>query len=205
MISSNSTVFLGPLWGNSQLINSSKVASINNPLVFYGGYLFFSNSSDDEIQKLLTLEEKRKNVHFNLSRFEEYFLTIAGFQEEKNYQFRRWINPLSGILSATEYYGISTEELFATPENISLKLKKDIKFKKDLIFYEKLQPNLIPPSVLVQIENSIESKDAFKQLSLYDSSGNCLEKLAFPEMIVDSYVSKCHESIGKFERRGLKI
>ena len=205
MVNPNATIFLGPLWGHSKIINTSKIISVSNPLVFFGGYLFFYKSEEDEIQNLLKLKECRNNILFNLSRFEDYFLTIAGINEEKNYQFKRWINPLSGILSAVEYYGITSDEIFAAPENIFSNLQSAIKLKNDEDFYGSLQSDLLPTKVLMEIEKSIGNKEAFSYLSLYDSDGVCLEKLPFSEKLIENYVTKCHDSIQRFESRGILV
>lgn len=46
-------------------------------------------------------------------------------------------------------------------------------------FYQKLEDQLIPKIVEVSIEQSIETRDAFKFLKIYDEQGRVVRSLEF--------------------------
>ena len=130
------TLFTGPLWGQSEILLKSSYITSNEPLVLYGGYVFFDNGSKQAIDQLFYLKQKHSNLILNQSRFESYFLTLANRNPEKNYSFKRWINPMSGILAAMDNYDISAQELFEDPENINVVLNLKIEGKKDSMCFE---------------------------------------------------------------------
>lgn len=191
-------VYIGPIWGQINILNQAHSLKSSNELVFYGAYAFFSNQNGKILSDLMYLSQQRQ-VHFNLSRFEESFLILAGQQPEKNYHFKRWINPFSGIFAQLAIYGISFNQTFNNVENIASKIWYKVLENKHENFYSSLQKNLLPSVVVKKIEKSIEDGSAFRELTLYAEDGAVLEKVNLDYSLITRHIESITKDLATFE------
>lgn len=191
-------VFVGPLWANQceELIRPFLNERYN--INFYGGYNFFGKHGLETIDWLLVIKSKHP-IKLRMSRFEEHFLITANILSEKNFNFRRWINPFSGIISAIESYHLATQEIFENPEKLHEKLRDQILKCGHFDFYQSLESNSIfPVDVLSKIENSILTRLAFEQLSIYDEKGEVLSTIKIDNALIDQYLSHVQSELDRF-------
>lgn len=194
--------YVGPLWGNvcSELLILPELKG--GRIHFFGAYGFFGTEGL-EVVDWLNLHKNKAELRFNKSRFEEYFLVLSNLASEKNYNFRRWINPLSGIVSCVSSYGIMPSEVFEDPENLHKKLIVNIEEAGHLSFYKGLEENLFPPIVEDLIEQSIRNREAFKLLKIYDEKGQVAHTIEFKTDFLNIHLTKILESIEHFSESSL--
>lgn len=190
-------IYIGPLWGNvcRELLTLKELQGAQAH--FFGGYNFFGTDGLKVVDWLNT-HKSEIELKFNKSRFENYFLVTCNLSNEKNYNFRRWINPLSGIVSAVQSYGIEASDFFDDPENIYNALLKKIDEVGHLPFYQKLENQLFPKVVEDLIEQSIETRDAFKVLKIYDEQGEVIYSLEFQNDFLKAYLEKTLDLIERY-------
>ncbi len=196
--------YVGPLWGNvcSEVLMLPELQG--GRIHFFGTYGFFGTSGREVVDWLNSHKEKLE-LRFNKSRFEEYFLVTSNLANEKNYHFRRWINPLSGIVSCISSYGIKSFELFDDPENLYKKLLVNIEEAGHLSFYKELEDNLFPKMIEDLIEQSIETRNAFKFLKIYDETGQVVKEIEFQTDFLTAYLSETLRSIEQFSMQPLSF
>ncbi len=189
-------VYVGPIWGQVCLLEDIFSKTPNHEVVFFGGYFHFSEPNSNIANFFL---KHREASSFNISRFENEILVLMNFQEEKNYHFKRWINPFSGILSFLKTYNTSLEAFLADPERLNETIEKKMNHEVDYLFLKSWTKNNLPDAVELQIENSIEDKTAFKKLSVYRANGETFFELKFKENILENYISDSLEKLKEYE------
>ena len=189
-------VYVGPIWGQVNLLEEIFSKTTDHEVVFFGGYFHFSESNSNIAKFFLN---HREVSSFNLSRFENEILVLMNLQEEKNYHFKRWINPFSGILSFLNAYNTSLEALLADSERINETIEKKMNREVDYFFLKSWTEIKLPEAVDLKIENSIKDKTAFKKLSVYRASGETLFELKFKDNILENYISHSLEKLKEYE------
>lgn len=183
-------VYVGPLWGHFPSLLTSSDFIKSHEVVFFGGFQFFNYQTKDTVDQLIHLTDKSQNVKMNRSRFEESFLVLAGLAEEKNYHFRHWLNPFSGILSAVESYGMSAHQIVKSPASAGDELSSQIRAKEHFRFYQSLLPKLINENVEKLIEKSISDRTSFQNISIYDEAGKIVAQESQKPQLLQNYINQ---------------
>ena len=190
-------VYVGPIWGQVNLLEEIFSQTSDHEVIFFGGYFHFSEPNSSIAQKFSNLSD---SASFNLSRFENEILVLMNLQEERNYHFKRWINPFSGILSFLGTYNTSLEEFLSDSERINEILEKKMNNEVDYFFLKSWSNQELPEAVKLQIENSIEDRTAFRKLSVYFASGEKCFELNFKKDVLENYISDSLEKLREYEK-----
>lgn len=190
-------IYIGPLWGKlpSDLLSAQELQGAE--IFFYGGYNFF-DSSDAHLINRLEENKDKLPLRFNLSRFEEYFLIACDLITEKNYSFKRWINPLSGILSLMDLYKVRVFDFFDHPEAIHHSLLPQLEKAGHLNFYKALESGLFPLKIENLIEESIQNREAFKELCIYNEEGEVIISKKMDSSFLSQYIEKTLKIIADY-------
>ena len=192
-------LFLGPLWGQVEILEFLKpFLDDEKPITFYGGYLHFSDSRSDVIEKLSIIKMKYPHTIFSRSRFETELLILAGLAQEKNYHFKRWVNPFSGIFSCIKYYELSEKDFLNDPEKFSEKLKQKIIINGHLGFYQSLIDEKINQTIMSGFEAEITSFKAFNTINLYDNDTKLVSGWKSRSGIISSYLKYSQSILEEF-------
>ena len=187
--------YVGPLWGNDIIDGLLNHCNEHDEIIFTGGYIFFADSLKI-IEKFLHPGTK---FRFNKSRFEKYFNIVTGIQQEENYLFRRWINPFSGIIEPLNLYGVTSNVIYSTPEDIPKTVSKNSEFTEHLNFHMSLEDNLIPTKITMEIEKSIISGRAFNEVTVYNEKYEEVRSLAIRNFDIHKKIDDKVNILNKFQ------
>lgn len=182
-------LYLSPFWGQVDCLKKILACSgTGYHVVVCGGYLHFSNNLENPLHDLIKLRREYPNIILAKTRFEEEFMISADLAPERNYHFKRWVNPFSGIFSCITAYGLSIEDYLGEPDVFSNKLNQKILSEKHENFFNELKEGLIPEKVLNAIDASIHDQRAFREVYLFDSDGQVKQKWDLPPGLLQDYL-----------------
>lgn len=194
-----SDFFLSPFWGQTDCLKQlSPILENGERVVLCGGYLHFSTGTRNVIDHLINLKIKYPKIVFAKSRFEEEFLIASDLSDEKNYHFKRWINPFSGIFSCIESYGLSASDYLKDPEAFSLELKYQIEQCEHDKFYTQLIEQAVPKNILDVIDQSIREQRSFREVILFRENLKKESVFNLEEDFLERYLTKTHATLKDF-------
>lgn len=194
-----SNFFLSPFWGQIDCLKQlSPYLDNGERVVLCGGYLHFSAGTKSTIDQLINLKTKHPNLIFAKTRFEEEFLVASDLKPEKNYHFKRWINPFSGIFSCIESYGLPVSDYLKDPEMFSLQLRQRIVENGHAEFFMHLIEDAVPQNVAEAIDQSIKQQSSFREVILYADNLKKEGQFALEKDFLVKYLIKAHSTLKDF-------
>lgn len=194
-----SNFFLSPFWGQIDCLKQlSPYLDNGDRVVLCGGYLHFSAGTKNTIDQLINLKIKHPTLIFAKTRFEEELLVASDLSPEKNYHFKRWINPFSGLFSCIESYGLSVSDYLSDPEVFSLQLRQRIIESGHEDFFTDLREEVIPQNVLEVIDQSIREQSSFREVVLYGDNLKKAGRFVLEKDFLAKYLRKTQSTLKDF-------